>query len=79
MALWVRVPVVSSSWRTLALLSVFSSLSSELILAHRSLYSPLHLWAVLGTLVHLRDDIWCGFWSQATFQDPALLPITPTV
>lgn len=59
MALWVRVPVVSSSWRTLALLSVFSSLSSGLILAHRSLHSPLHLWAVLGTLVHLRDDIWC--------------------
>lgn len=57
MALWVCVPVVSSSWHTLALLSVFSSLNSGLILAHHSLHSPLHLWAVLGTSMHLRDDV----------------------
>lgn len=57
MALWVLVPAVSSSWPALTLLGAFSSLNSGLILAHHSLHSPLHLWAVLGTLVHLRDDI----------------------
>lgn len=57
MALCVYVPVVSCSWETLALLSLFSSLGSGLILAHHSLHSPLHLWAVLGTLMHLRDDV----------------------